>query len=583
MAEIKKTVREIAQDKEQKIMETVAWRASYYRANPQRYVEEVLGIHLKLFQKILIWAMMQYHYFMFIAARGMSKTWLTALFCVVRCILYPGSKIVVCAGTLKQANGVLLKIQDEFMKQSSILCSEIERCNISQNEAIIMFKNGSWITTRTSTDNARGARANIIVVDEFRMVDETILNMVIRKFLTSPRQPNYLNKPQYAHLQERNKEIYMSSAYFKSSWAWKKLQAYVLNFFDDTKKYFVCGLPYQLSIKEGLLSREQIRDEMSESDFNELAFIMEMEAIWFGDTGDNLFRFEEINKCRKIKNALLPLKFYNDKIKVPDSLQTEKRILSVDVALMGSSKKKKNDASALYINSAIQSDNVTYHSNIIYGETFEGLTTDELGIIVMRYFYKYKCTDLVLDSNGLGLGVADFICKDQYDSETGETYKAICCCNDDDMAARCKVKDAVKAMWSVKATSNFNNEVCVLLRTGIQNGKISFLVSEEDCDESISKIYKQYSKLSPTDRTYIKMPYLQTTMAEYELIKLDHEVRNGNIKVKEQSGMRKDRYSSIAYNYWCACQLELKLRPKQNDNNLVNYLPIRPAKRFRSI
>lgn len=79
------------------------------------------------------------------------------------------------------------------------------------------------------------------------------------------------------------------------------------------------------------------------------------------------------------------------------------------------------------------------------------------------------------------------------------------------------------------------------------------------------------------------MPYLQTTMAEYELIKLDHEVRNGNIKVKEQSGMRKDRYSSIAYNYWCACQLELKLRPKQNDNNLVNYLPIRPAKRFRSI
>ena len=75
--------------------------------------------------------MMHYYYFMFIAARGMSKTWLTALFCVVRCILYPGSKIVVCAGTLKQANGVLLKIQDEFMKQSPILCSEIEKCNIS--------------------------------------------------------------------------------------------------------------------------------------------------------------------------------------------------------------------------------------------------------------------------------------------------------------------------------------------------------------------------------------------------------------------------------------------------------------------
>ena len=581
MAEKKKSVQEIAQDKEQKIMETVAWRAGYYRANPQRYVEEVLGIHLKLFQRILIWAMMQYNYFMFIAARGLGKTWLTALFCVVRCILYPGSKIVVCSGTLKQANGVLLKIQDEFMRQSPILCSEIEKCNIGQNDATIMFKNGSWITTRTSTDNARGARANIVVIDEFRMVDETILNMVIRKFLTSPRQPNYLNKPEYEHLQERNKEIYMSSAYFKSSWAWKKLQAYVVNFFDDAKRYFVCALPYQLSIKEGLLSREQIRDEMSETDFNELAFTMEMECMWIGDDGDNLFKFEEISRRRQIKNALYPLKFYNDKVKIPDVGVTEKRILSVDVALMISNRKKKNDAAAIYINSAIQQDNTSYHSNIIYGETFEGLTTDELGIIVMRYFYEYKCTDLVLDTNGIGLGIFDYICKDQYDSHTGKTYKALTCINDDDMAIRCKVKDANKVVWSVKASANFNNEICVLLRNGIQNGKVSFLISEQDCEEEIIKVYtsRAFLKLSPTDQAYIKMPYLQTTMAEYELIKLDHEVKNGNIKVKEPSGMRKDRYSSIAYNYWCACQLELKLRPKQLSNELLRYISITPPRR----
>ena len=49
MAEKKKSVQEIAQDKERKIMEAVAWRAAYYRANPQRYVEEVLGLNLKLF------------------------------------------------------------------------------------------------------------------------------------------------------------------------------------------------------------------------------------------------------------------------------------------------------------------------------------------------------------------------------------------------------------------------------------------------------------------------------------------------------------------------------------------------------
>ena len=43
----------------------------------------------------------------------------------------------------------------------------------------------------------------------------------------------------------------------------------------------------------------------------------------------------------------------------------------------------------------------------------------------MRYFYKYKCTQLVLDTNGIGLGVYDFICKDQYDSETGEEIQTV--------------------------------------------------------------------------------------------------------------------------------------------------------------
>lgn len=147
------------------------------------------------------------------------------------------------------------------------------------------------------------------------------------------------------------------------------------------------------------------------------------------------------------------------------------------------------------------------------------------------------------------------------------------------MEARCKVKDAEKVVWSVKATANFNSEICILLRNGIQNGKINFLISDQECEEEVAKNYKPYSKLSPTDQAYIKMPYLQTTMAEYELIKLDHEVKNGNIKVKEQSGMRKDRYSSIAYNYWCACQLELKLRPKQTSTDFSKMFTFKSPKK----
>lgn len=574
-----KTQTEIEKDKQQKIMETIAWKAGYYRANPHRYVSEVLGLSLKWFQQILLWCMMHYNFVMYLAARGQGKTYLTALFCCVRCILFPGTKIVVSSGTLKQANEVLLKIQDDFMKQSSILRSEIEKCNIGQNDASIYFKNGSWIKTRTSSENSRSARANCIVVDEFRMVDETVINTVLRKFLTSPRQPKYLQKPEYAHMQERNKEIYMSSAYFKSSWAYRKAQSYTLNFFDDTKKYFICGLPYQVSVREGLLSRSQLEDEMSEADYNELVQQMEMECLWFGDTDGSLFKFDELTARRRLRKAFPPLSFCNDKITIPKLTATGKRILSIDVALMQSTKKKKNDASAIFINDLIQVNDTAYQSNFVYGETFEGLKTDELGMIVMKYFYEYQCTDLVLDTNGIGLGVYDFITKDQVCQENGKRYQAMTCINDKDMAERCKVRDANKVVWSVKANANFNNEICVLLRNGIQNGKINFLISEQDADSSLKETYKGYFKMSPTEQAKLKMSYVQTTFAVYELIKLDHEVKNGNIKVKEVEGMRKDRYSSIAYSYWCACQLELKLKPKTQDTqSLVSKLTIRKAK-----
>lgn len=576
-----KTQTEIEKDKQQKIMETIAWKAGYYRANPHRYVSEVLGLSLKWFQQILLWCMMHYNFVMYLAARGQGKTYLTALFCCVRCILFPGTKIVVSSGTLKQANEVLLKIQDDFMKQSSILRSEIEKCNIGQNDASIYFKNGSWIKTRTSSENSRSARANCIVVDEFRMVDETVINTVLRKFLTSPRQPKYLQKPEYAHMQERNKEIYMSSAYFKSSWAYKKAQSYTLNFFDDTKKYFICGLPYQVSVREGLLSRSQLEDEMSEADYNELVQQMEMECLWFGDTDGSLFKFDELTARRRLRKAFPPLSFCNDKITIPKLTSTGKRILSIDVALMQSTKKKKNDASAIFINDLIQVNDTTYQSNFVYGETFEGLKTDELGMIVMKYFYEYQCTDLVLDTNGIGLGVYDFITKDQICQENGKRYQAMTCINDKDMAERCKIRDANKVVWSVKANANFNNEICVLLRNGIQNGKINFLIPEQDADSSLKETYKGYFKMSPTEQAKLKMSYIQTTFAVYELIKLDHEVKNGNIKVKEVEGMRKDRYSSIAYSYWCACQLELKLKPKtQNTQSLINMLPIKTGARF---
>lgn len=67
---VKKSEREIANEKSERIMNGIAVWTSFYRSNPQRFVKDYLNVHLKLFQKILIYMMMLNNYFMYIAARG---------------------------------------------------------------------------------------------------------------------------------------------------------------------------------------------------------------------------------------------------------------------------------------------------------------------------------------------------------------------------------------------------------------------------------------------------------------------------------------------------------------------------------
>ena len=142
-----------------------------------------------------------------------GKSFLIAIFCVVRCILYPGTRICLASKTRKQAIEILEKIKTPPISNSENLKHEIKDAVINQAAAFMEFHNGSKIVVVTANDNSRSSRANILVVDEFRLVDKDIIDKVLRKFLTAPRQPRYLSKPEYAHMVERNKEMYLSSAW----------------------------------------------------------------------------------------------------------------------------------------------------------------------------------------------------------------------------------------------------------------------------------------------------------------------------------------------------------------------------------
>ncbi len=295
--------------------------------------------------------------------------------------------------------------------------------------------------------------------------------------------------------------------------------------------------------------------------------------MFYGDTDGAFFTFDDISKRRKLKTAVYPTSVTNSSrnLKIPDLVTNERRILSVDIALMAS-KKQNNDASAIIINSAIPTNNDNYTSNIIYMENHEGLNTDELALIVRRLYDMYKCTDLVVDCQGQGLGVYDKLIQDIVDPTTGELYPALSCCNDKVMAERCKIDNAPKVIWSIKASASFNNEICILLRSGFQNGKINLLVSESEAEEILKDKIKGFAKMPAYEQMQYKLPYIQTTLLVYELINLEYEIKGTNVKITEKSGMRKDRYSSLAYNYWVQCQLEREmLKIKRTGFNANDY------------
>lgn len=92
-----------------------------------------------------------------------GKSLLTAVFCCVRCILYPNTQICISAGSKEQSAEIISKIILTLMPRSPLLRNEILEYKNNTSGAYIIFKDGSYIKTVTATDNGRHNRANILI------------------------------------------------------------------------------------------------------------------------------------------------------------------------------------------------------------------------------------------------------------------------------------------------------------------------------------------------------------------------------------------------------------------------------------
>lgn len=512
--------------------------------------------------------------FVFIHHRGGGKSFLIAIYVTFRAILYPGSKIIVASATRGQAQIILDKILLELKPQSAELANEIfeKQTKINGTNAQIVFKNSSYIRVVTAGDSARGARAHVLILDEFRLLNLDVVNTILRKFLIATRMPRYSKltdqERKREYRKERNKMMYLSSAYTTDSWAYTKCTDTCNFMLDDSRSDFICGFPFYMGIQEGILRKDDVLDEMAEESFSEIKWSMEMGSLWWGAQDGAFFDYETISKNRKIKYPMYPHDYVRNlpvksqrAMAVKPKQPGEIRILSGDIALM-SSKKHNNDASAIFINAMQPTKAGIFMNNIIYGDVAEGLRTEDQALMIRKLYDEFECDYIVLDTNGIGLGVFDCLASNMVDAETGEIYPALSCMNDAAMAERCVVPGADKVIWSIKASAQFNSDCAFLLREGFKSGRIRLLLNEYDAEGALAEI-PGYKELSQQGKLRLQMPYIHTTLLIDELVKLRHEENNGKVKVFERAGARKDRYSSLSYNYYVSTMIARKSAKRQ--------------------
>jgi hypothetical protein len=572
--------------KSEKLMQGVAEWAAFYNSRPDIFAEEYLGLSIKPFQKILLYCMMHYNYTALFASRGLGKTFLTALFCVIICILKPGTKIVIAAGQKGQAMKIVTEKIPELinMSKTGMLKREIKgsiRTSMNTDDPNVEFLNGSWIKVVAATQGARSARANLLILDEFRMIDPKIYKNVLRRFLASSRQPSYLDKPEFKNKQEyleRNKEIFLTSCFYKFNWSYERFKVFKKAMV-NSKKYFVCGFPYQVAIKENLVNKEQLLDELAEDDIDEIGWHMEMNTLFFGESEKAYFKTEEIQEIKVVQFPIYKKEIQgligNKKLINNKKQENEIRILSCDIALLGGD---ANDSSVYTLISGKRTKNgVRYKREVLYMESHQGLHPETQALLIRRLYDDFDCDYIVLDRQGNGISVYAYLCRKLYDNERKKEYQAFYSMNEknDPKLELFHLEDEYEEkVYTISASEEFNSDIALDLKDKIVNKKINFLVSKNDAREHFMN-ENWFENLSVESQVDLLNPYIQTQLLENEMVLLERIEHPKFVKLKEQSGKRKDRYTSVAYGNHFITLLERDLnRSAQNydiDDDLVYF------------
>lgn len=437
--------------------------------------------------------------------------------------MFPSIELFLCAPTAKQAASITKKNVEAIWSHFPLLKAEIAKEEFQKDYTRLIFKNGSQLEVIQVAQSSRGTRAHGGSIEE--IVDEhmkkDMLNEVVIPTMANDRRVSTYGVDKS---EVRKSVAIVTTCGTRQSFAYEKLME-VAGEMARGENSYILGCGFELPVMHEQLELDFINGLKRKDTFNPLSFAREYESVWTGSSDKSLVPYDVLNECRILEK-------YEDKINSKKAMY----VLSYDVAR---SEGRANANSALVVIKCIPLGNGTYSKHVVNIFSFEGTHFLEQAKFLKKKVNEYKASVLIVDSNGLGKGLIDYLVTEVCDNPP---YSVI----NDSRYDSFKTSNSIPMLYALNSSSKENkaSDIHNLFINSIANKKVKFLTTESQA--------KTKSNINDSEKLSEEMiPFIMTDLLVDEIMNLEYKQTGNDTQVKQISNaIPKDKFSALEYGLW---------------------------------
>ena len=513
-----------------------------FTAYPDLFIDLITPVdsyfQLYFYQRIFLRACMRYRYHYCGAPRAFSKTFLSILAMILRCIFLPGSKVFMCAPTKQQGAKVAKEKVEEILDKFPLLRKELvkETYTSGTDYLRMAFRNGSIFDIVAALDSTRGGRRSGGIIDEVRDHDADTLNEVVLPLLNVDRRTKAgLLNPK----ENQQAQIYITSAGTRSSYAYTRLIELFENGIISPNSSFVWGCDYRVPLQHGLLNKTYLNEIKMSASYKDESFAREYLSKWTGGGSDSWFDYDRLSRYRRLINPE-----NSQKLKAGSDIFY---LLSVDVGRITC----QTVVNVFKVHIREEEFVMNLVNMYILGKTEATKHFAVQALDLKKIIAAFDAEEIVIDGNGLGVGLIDYMVQPSYDNVTGQYYPAYCSFNNEEYR-QSLYPQALPKIYVIKANSVLDSKIHGNCYSKVYSGKVSFLAKEQEIKNRLLES-KKGQKMKIEERVARVLPHELTTRLFEEManFRLKPTGNGTDIKLEKiNSRILSDKFSSFEYGLW---------------------------------